>query len=123
MGLEFWRKVGVKVRLQQVGSFLAVLILASAALAGGKAQSFTGKISDAMCGAHHMMSGSEADCTHACVGKGSKYALVVGDKLYFLNTSDKAALASLDKLAGSDAKVSGTLDGDTIQVASVAAAK
>jgi hypothetical protein len=110
-------------RFQQFDSFLAVLILTSAALAGGKAQSFTGKVSDAMCGAHHMMSGSEADCTRACVGKGSKFALVVGDKLYFLNTTDKATLASLDKLAGSDAKVSGTLDGETIQVASVAAAK
>ena len=113
----------MRARLQQFGSFLVVLILASAAFAGGKAQNFTGKVSDAMCGAHHMMSGSEADCTRACVGKGSKYALVVGDKLYFLNTTDKATLASLDKLAGADAKVSGTLDGETIQVASVAPAK
>jgi hypothetical protein len=111
------------VRFRQLASFLAVLLLATAALAGGKAQSFTGTVSDAMCGAHHMMSGPEADCTRACVGKGSKYALVVGDKLYFLNTSDKATLASIDKLAGTQAKVSGTLDGETIQVASVAAAK
>ncbi len=111
------------VRFRQLASFLAVLLLATAALAGGKAQSFTGTVSDAMCGAHHMMSGSEADCTRACVGKGSKYALVVGDKLYFLNTSDKATLASIDKLAGAQAKVSGTLDGETIQVASVAPAK
>jgi hypothetical protein len=100
------------VRFRQLASFLAVL-----------PQSFTGTVSDAMCGAHHMMSGPEADCTRACVGKGSKYALVVGDKLYFLNTSDKATLASIDKLAGTQAKVSGTLDGETIQVASVAAAK
>lgn len=113
----------MKVRLQQVGTLLAVLILAAAVFAAGKAQSFTGTVSDAMCGAHHMMSGSEGDCTRACVGKGSKYALVVGDKLYMLNTSDKNTLASLDKLAGSQAKVSGTLDGETIQVASVAAAK
>ena len=111
------------VRFRQLASLLAVLLLAAAALAGAKAQSFTGTVSDAMCGAHHMMSGPEADCTRACVGKGSKYALVVGDKLYFLNTSDKATLASIDKLAGSQAKVSGTLDGETIQVASVAAAK
>jgi hypothetical protein len=90
-------------------------------LAADKPQSFTGKVSDAMCGAHHMMSGPEADCTHACVSKGSKYALVVGDKVYTLDTDNKTALASLDKLAGSNAKVTGTLNGDMIAVASVAA--
>ena len=76
-----------------------------------------------MCGAKHMMSGPEADCTRACVGKGSKFALVVGNKVYTLESSDKAALASLDKLAGAKAKVTGSLDGDTIQVASVSAGK
>src|SRR6201987_3768471 len=111
----------MRARLQQFGSFLAVLILVSAALAGGKAQSFTGKVSDAMCGAHHMMSGPEADCTHACVSKGSKYSLVVGDKVYTLDTDNKSELASLDKLAGSNAKITGTLNGHTIAVASVAA--
>lgn len=110
-------------RIQKFGLFLAALTLASVALAADKAQTFSGQVSDAMCGAHHMMSGPEADCTRACVGKGSKYALVVGDKVYTLETSDKAALASLDKMAGGQAKVSGTLNGDTIQVASVAAGK
>ncbi len=88
-----------------------------------KTQSFTGKVSDAMCGAHHMMEGGGADCTRACVGKGSKYALVVGDKVYALDTKDKAALDTLDKLADKAAKVTGTADGDTIQVQSVSAAK
>ena len=57
---------------------------------------FTGKVSDAMCGKAHMMSGSDAACTRACVAKGSKYALVVGDKVYTLDASDKATLSSLD---------------------------
>ena len=113
----------MKGRIQQLGIVMATLFLALAAFAADKAQSFTGKVSDAMCGAHHMMSGSEADCTRACVSKGSKYALVVGDKVYTLDTSDKAALASLDKAAGSTAKVTGTLNGDTIQVASVGESK
>jgi hypothetical protein len=111
------------VRVQQFGILLAALILMSPAFAADKAQSFTGQVSDAMCGAKHMMSGPEADCTRACVGKGSKFALVVGNKVYTLESSDKAALASLDKLAGVKAKVTGTLDGDTIQVASVSAGK
>jgi hypothetical protein len=62
-----------------------------------------------------------AECTRACVAHGSKYALIVGDKIYTLDTSDRAALAALDKQAGKMATVTGTLDGDTIAVSSVAA--
>ena len=113
----------MKIRMQQFGLFLAAVVMATVAFAGDKAQSFTGQVSDAMCGAHHMMSGSEADCTRACISKGSKYALVVGDKVYTLDSSDKATLASLDKAAGSTATVTGTLNGETIQVASIAAGK
>jgi hypothetical protein len=112
-------------RLQEFTVVLVAILLGTAllALAADKPQSFTGKVSDAMCGAHHMMAGPEADCTRACVGKGSKFSLVVGDKVYTLDTDDKAALGSLDKLAGANAKITGTLTGDTIAVASVAASK
>jgi hypothetical protein len=113
----------MKLRSQLPALLLALSLSAGIALAGGKSQTYTGKVSDAMCGAHHMMEGSEADCARACIGKGSKYALVDGEKVYILQSSDKAALASLDKLVGSGAKVTGTLDGNTIQVTSVAAAK
>ncbi len=115
-------------RLQKVGFSLATLVLGagltvSSAFAEGKSQSFTGQVSDAMCGAKHAMPGSAADCTRACVGKGSKYALVSGDKVYTLETSDKTALAQLDKLAGDQATVTGTADGDTITVSSVSPGK
>jgi hypothetical protein len=89
------------------------------AFAAGK-QTFTGEVGDAMCGRQHM-EGTAADCTRACVGKGSKFALVVGEKIYILDTSDKAALATLDKQAGKNATVTGTLNGDTIEVSSVVA--
>ena len=95
-------------------------LVGTAAAAGDK---FTGEVSDAMCGAKHAMSGSNAECTRACVKKGSSYALVVGDKVYTLKTDDKAALAELDKLAGAKATVAGTADGDTITVSSVTEAK
>ncbi len=101
----------------------AVLVVLAAALAfaADKPQSFTGKVSDAMCGAHHMMAGaSDADCTRACVKQGSKYALVVGEKVYILQGGDPA---TLDKLAGQNATVTGTLKEKTITVASVAPAK
>ena len=63
-----------------------------------------------------------ADCVRACVQKGANYALVVGDKVYTLKTSDKAALDELNKLDWEQAKVTGTASGDTISVKSVAAA-
>lgn len=114
--------------LQKFGISLAALVLGagltvSPAFAAGKAQMFKGEVSDTMCGKKHMMEGDAASCTRACVGKGSSYALVVGDKVYTLDAKDKAALDQLDKLAGKQAKVKGTADGDTITVSSVAAAQ
>ena|SRR5437867_2941441 len=102
---------------------LAIAITSTWTLAAGKSQTFTGEVSDSMCGAKHMMAGKKADCTHACVGKGSSYALVVGDKLYTLHASDKALQDKLKDLAGEQAKVTGTADGETIEVSQVAAAK
>ena len=89
------------------------------ALAAGKSQTLTGEVTDAMCGAKHEMPGKASDCTHACVKHGSKYALVVGDKVYTLETSDQAALAKLNDLAGAKAKVTGDVDGTTVAVKSV----
>jgi len=88
--------------------------------AGGK-QTFTGEVGDSMCGRKHMDNTPSAECTRTCVAHGSKYALIVGDKVYTLDTADKAALDKLDKQAGKTVTVTGSLDGDTIAVASVAA--
>jgi hypothetical protein len=112
------RKVGSLL----IGLVMAMSLLLTTASAADKAQSYTGEVSDAMCGAHHM-GGTPAECTRACVSKGSKYSLVVGDKVYTLDTADKKSLDTLYQLAGAKAKVTGSLDGDTIKVASVAAAK
>jgi hypothetical protein len=117
----------VKSVAQKLTAALAVLVLCGLGLVGSaaaaKGQTFTGEVSDSMCGAKHAMAGDNAACTRACVKKGSNYALVVGDKVYTLKTEDKAALSELDKLAGAQAKVSGTADGDTIAVSKVSAAK
>jgi hypothetical protein len=98
-------------------------LTAPAAFAADKPQSLTGKVSDAMCGANHMMAGAGSDCVRACVQKGSKYALVVGDKVYVLDTSDKATLDKLDKLADKQAKVTGQVNGDSVTVSSVSEAR
>lgn len=116
----------MNVRIAKAGFGLLSLLLVigmavSASAAGGK--TFTGTVSDSMCGAKHAMPGDDAACTRACVSKGSKYALVVGDKVYTLETSDKTALATLDKQAGAKATVSGTEKDNTITVSSVKAAQ
>src|SRR6266404_1929963 len=101
---------------------LGAALTASSAFAA-KGKSFTGTVSDSMCGAKHQMPGDDAGCTRACVSKGSKYALVVGDKVYTLETNDKAALETLDKQAGAKATVTGTVNGDVLEVSSVSAPK
>ncbi len=101
--------------------FVAIAFLNLHALTGGKSSTFTGEVGDAMCGQKHMEDEPAAECTRACVAHGSKYALIVGDKVYILDTSDKGALATLDKQAGKMASVTGTLDGDTIAVSCVTA--
>lgn len=95
----------------------AVLVVPSFA----KSKTYSGTVSDAMCGAKHAMPGDAASCTRACVAKGSKYALVVDDKVYTLDTADKDALSALDKAAGSKVSVEGEAKGDTIMVKSVKA--
>ncbi|HYL16553.1 MAG TPA: hypothetical protein VEV41_26190 [Terriglobales bacterium] len=114
-----------KLKIYLTGALLLVS-LSLPALAGDKKdakkdsgkQTLTGVVSDSMCGAHHMMENA-ADCTRACISKGSKYALVVGDKVYTLDSEDKTALDELNKRAGDKAKVTGTVNGDNIQVSSV----
>jgi hypothetical protein len=104
-----------------LGMQMLVGLAAVPALAAGKSQTITGEVSDAMCGAKHEMPGKAADCTRGCMKHGSKYALVVGDKVYTLETSDKAALDKLNDLAGEKAKVTGEVEGTTMTVKSVAA--
>ena len=116
-------------RLRMLQVWMATVVLSSGlavvpGMAAGSTQTFTGKVSDAMCGAKHMEGGiAPAACVRACVQKGTKYALVVGHKVYALETSDQAALDNLSKLAWEQAKVTGTANGETISVKSVTAAK
>ena len=115
-------------RLRVLQVWIATMVLSTGlavlpGMAEGGTQTFTGKVSDAMCGAKHSEAGiAPADCVRTCVQKGANYALVVGDKVYTLKTSDKATLDQLNKLAWEQAKVTGTASGDTISVKSVAAA-
>ena len=82
-------------------------------------KTFTGTVSDAMCGSKHSMANmSAADCTRMCVKGGQAYALVAGDKVYTL----QGHAAELDKYAGQKVTLKGKLKDNTLTVDSVAAA-
>jgi hypothetical protein len=112
-----------RLHVLQVLAGTVVLVMGLAAVAASP-QTFRGKVSDAMCGAQHSEGNiAPADCVRACVQKGANYALVVGEKVYTLDTKDQAVSADLSKLAWQQAKVTGTANGDTISVKTVSAAK
>jgi len=101
-------------------------LLAVAALSAAPAkQTFTGTITDDMCGkAGHsrmQMGPTDADCTIACISvHGATYVLYDGKDVYTL--SDQR---TPEKFAGQRVRVRGTLDARTkaIQVDSISAAK
>ena len=115
----------IRVRGQVSAIFLTVLLCGGMLFAQGSKKSksapagpvtVSGVVSDAMCGAKHMMKDKNAaECTRECVKKGSKFALVSGEKLYILEGHE----AELDKYAGQRVTISGVLNGDTITVSVV----
>jgi hypothetical protein len=106
-------------RLRISALFLSV-VLSTVVASAQSSQTLTGTVSDAMCGAHHMMQGaSAAQCTRECVKQGSDFALVSAGKVYTL----KGDKSQFDKFAGQNVTVKGKLDGKTITVDSIAAAK
>ena len=99
---------------------IAIALLTISTFAFASEQTLTGVVSDNMCGKKHMMKDAPASkCTRECIKSGSDYALVVGDKVYTL----KGDKAQIDKFAGERAKVTGTVDKNTITATSVAHAE
>lgn len=124
------KKIGTIASAVAVFSFSTLLMTAQMQMPDSSAskpdkssaapRTLTGIVSDSMCGAHHMAKDkSPAECTRECVKKGTKYALVVGKKVYTLDGHE----AELDKLAGEKATVKGSVMGEMVMVESVAAAK
>lgn len=63
----------MRTRIQAgIWTIATAFVLGGVAL-GAKTTTLTGRVSDAMCGAKHTMAGSDAECTRACVKKGSDY--------------------------------------------------
>jgi hypothetical protein len=105
------------------GIVLLTFVLSVSSAPAAKLQTFTGTVGDAVCGAKHDMEGDDRHCLRVCIQRGSKYDLVVGDKVYVLEIKDQSILDALDKLADHPVKVKGVANGDTIDVESVAAVK
>ena len=106
------------------GIVLAAVLVVSSAFAT-KLQTYTGIVGDAVCGAKHTMDGDDISCLRTCIQRGSKYDLVVGDKVFVLNFKDQTVADTLDKLASQQARaqVKGEENGGVIEVQAVAAAK
>jgi hypothetical protein len=108
----------MRTRLLTGAGTLMAAFLMSAAMTLGAPATLTGTVSDTMCGADHMGK-DPATCTRHCLKNGADYALVVGEKVYTLKTTDAKLRTALDKLAGAKATVSGDEDGTTISVTDV----
>lgn len=111
----------MKQRIFTAGFCIAVVValFGSITMFAADAHSFTGVVSDSMCGAKHVMKGDDASCARGCVEHGANYALVSGDKVYTLD-GDKEKLG---KYAGQSVTITGSVDGDKIKVESVKPAK
>ena len=85
--------------------FATVLSAGLLAAAAGP-QSFTGVITDTMCGANHkpMNVTPDSKCVLECVKHGSKYALLVGNNVYVLSDQQTP-----EKFAAQKVKVTGVL--------------
>jgi hypothetical protein len=99
----------------------AVFGVGGIALTGAE-QTWTGQISDAICGdSHKAMAGqvgiSDHECVIQCVGSGSKYVLVTADKkvLQIANQDFK----DLQMFAAQSVTVTGDLKGDAVTVTKI----
>lgn len=87
-------------------------------------QTWTGKISDSMCGAKHNTAAehntkgmSDRDCTLGCVkDHNAKYVFVSGGKVYSVGNQD---FGDLQVHAGHTVKLTGDMSGDTITVSKI----
>ena len=104
----------------QISALFLSIVLSTLAASGQSSQTLTGTVSDAMCGAHHMMQAkTAAQCTRECVKQGSDFALVSGGKVYTM----KGSKSQFDKFAGENVVVNGKVPGTTISVDSIRAPK
>lgn len=93
--------------------FSAALLVAHLAVAASS--TWTGEISDSMCGKDHsMMAGggkppNAKECTLECVKAGSKFVFITQGKVYEISNQD---LPALKTFAGNKVRLSGEMQSD-----------
>jgi hypothetical protein len=99
------------------------ITLCSASGAFAAAGTWTGQISDSMCGLSHKAmiehgagKMTAAQCTAACVKGGAQYVFTSGGKVYTIANQDAKGLA-LD--AGRTVRLAGDMQGTTITVSKI----
>jgi hypothetical protein len=108
--------------MKSISGIMTLTLTAALAVAAAAPQTFTGVITDTMCGKDHSGMGVKPDskCVTECVRMGSKYALYDGKTVYVL--SDQKAP---EKFAGQRVTIKGEYFEKTkiLKVDSIAAAK
>jgi hypothetical protein len=99
-----------------------ITLLATRAFAATR--TWTGEISDSMCGKSHKAMRAQyggklndAECTEACVRAGGKYVFVYGSRVYTIANQDERDLALH---AGKTVRLTGDRQGTTIIVSNIA---
>ena len=100
-----------------------ITLLAQSAFAATR--TWTGEISDSMCGKSHRAmraqyggNVTDAECTAACVKAGAKYVFSSGGKVYTIANQDDKDLALN---AGKTVRLTGDMQGTSITVSKIAA--
>ena len=97
-----------------ISTTIVAAVCASSAWAAER--TFTGVVSDSMCGAKHGMANmSDRECTQMCASRGAQYVLVSDGKVYRLANH----AGDLKTHAGHTVNVTGEVKGDSIKVSKV----
>jgi hypothetical protein len=96
---------------------LSLLIsLGSLFAAAGFGETWSGTVSDSMCGAkHEAASESDAACVKKCVKGGASAVFISDGKVYQIAAKSQSKIMPL---LGQKVTVMGKMDGDTIEIAS-----
>lgn len=103
------------------------LVLAAAlgvGTAGAADRTWTGKISDSMCGAKHQAAAhgakkiTDRQCTLGCIKNGAQYVFVHNGKVYSIANQD---YAGLKEHAGERVRLTGDVNGNSINVSNIEA--
>lgn len=98
-----------------------VLSLGSLFASGAFAETWSGTVSDSMCGAkHEAASAADMACVKKCIKGGASAVFISDGKVYQISPNSQAKVTSL---LGKKATVTGKMDGDSIEIASAKAAK